>query len=48
MRDGDDENMEYFYLYFNIFSIIVECLGVLFLINWMLDFDDLFIGEEFG
>lgn len=33
MRDGDDEDMEYFYLYFNIFSSIVECLGVLFLIN---------------
>ena len=47
-RDGDDEDMEYFYLHPNISSTTAELLGVPSLTNRMLDPDDLFIGEEFG
>ena len=47
-RDGDDENMEYFYLHHYISSTTAERLGVPSLTNRMLDPDDLFIGEEFG
>lgn len=47
-RDGDDEDMEYFYLHPNISSSTAERLGVPSLTNRMLDPDDLFIGEEFG
>ena len=47
-RDGDDEDMEYFYLHPNISSTTAERLGVPSLTNRMLDPDDLFIGEEFG
>lgn len=43
-----DEDVGCFYVYFIVFNRIVECLGVLILINWMFDFDELFIGEEFG
>ena len=47
-KEGDDEDMEYFYLHPNVPNSTAERLGVPTLTNRMLDPDELFIGEEFG
>ena len=47
-REGDDEDMEYFYVHPNVPIFTAERLGVPSLRNRMLDPDELFIGEEFG
>ena len=47
-RDGDDEEIEYFYVHPNVPNKTAECLGVPSLANRMLDPDELSIGEEFG
>jgi len=47
-REGDDEDMEYFYVHPSVPNITAEKLGVPSLTNRMLDPDELFIGEEFG
>ena len=47
-KEGDDEEMEYFYVHPNVPNITAERLGVPSLTNRMLDPDELFIGEEFG
>ena len=47
-REGDDEDMEFFYVHPNVSINTAKCLGVPSLTNRMLDPDELFIGEEFG
>ena len=47
-REGDDEDMDYFYVHPNVPNSTAERLGVPSLTNRMLDPDELSIGEEFG
>ena len=47
-RDGDDEDIEYFYVHSNVPNTTAKRLGVPSLTHRMLDPEDLFIGEEFG
>ena len=47
-REGDDEDMDYFYVHPNVPNSTAERLGVRSLTNRMLDADELSIGEEFG
>ena len=47
-REGDHEEMEYFYVHANVPSFTAERLGVPSLTNRMLDPDELSFGEEFG
>ena len=47
-KEGDDEDMDYFYVHSNVPNSTAERLGVPSLINRMLDPDELSIGEEFG
>ena len=47
-REGDDEDMDYFYVHPNVPNGTAERLGVPSLTNRMLDPDELSIGEEFG
>ena len=46
--EGDDQEMEYFYVHPNVPNGTSERLGVLTLANRMLNPHELFIGEEFG
>ena len=46
--EGDDQEMEYFYVHPNVPNGTAERLGVPTLANRMLNPDELFIGEEFG
>ena len=48
MNEGDDEDMDYFYVHPNVPHLTAQRLGVPSLTNRMLDPDELFIGEEFG
>ena len=48
MDEGDDEDMDYFYVHPNVPHLTAQRLGVPSLTNRMLDPDELFIGEEFG
>ena len=47
-REGDDEDIDYFYVHPNVPNSTAERLGVPSLTNRMLDPDELSIGEEFG
>ncbi|KAJ7380164.1 hypothetical protein OS493_010875 [Desmophyllum pertusum] len=47
-REGDDEDIDYFYVHPNVPNSTAERLGVPTLTNRMLDPDELSIGEEFG
>ena len=47
-KEGDEEDMDYFYVHPNVPNSTAECLGVPSLVHRMLDPDELFIGEEFG
>ena len=47
-REGDDEDIDYFYVHPNVPNSTAERLGVPTLTNRMLDADELSIGEEFG
>ena len=47
-REGDHEEMEYFYVHANVPTVTAERLGVPSLTNRMLDPDEFSIGEEFG
>ena len=46
--EGEDEDMEFFYVHSNVPNITAERLGVPSLTHRMLDPDELSIGEEFG
>lgn len=46
--ENDEEDINYFFVYLYVLSSIVEMLNVRILINSMLDFDELIVGEEFG
>ena len=48
MSDGEDEDMEYFYVHPDVPNRTAQLLGVPSLTNRMLDPDELFIKEEFG
>ena len=47
-REGDHEELEYFYVHANVPSVTAERLRVPSLTNRMLDPDELYFGEEFG
>ena len=47
-KEGDDEDIDYFYVHPNVSNSTAERLGVPSLTNRMLDPDELSIGEEFG
>ncbi|KAL9966853.1 hypothetical protein ACROYT_G024983 [Oculina patagonica] len=47
-KEGDDEDMDYFYVHPHVPNSTAERLGVPTLTNRMLDADELSIGEEFG
>ena len=47
-REGDDEDIDYFYVHPNVPNSTAERLGVPSLTNRMLNPDELSIGEEFG
>ena len=48
VNEGDNEDMDYFYVHPNVPHLTAQRLGVPSLTNRMLDPDELFIGEEFG
>ena len=48
MNEGDNEDMDYFYVHPNAPHLTAQRLSVPSLTNRMLDPDELFIGEEFG
>ena len=48
VNEGDDEDMDYFYVHPSVPHLTAQRLGVPSLTNRMLDPDELFIGEEFG